>query len=95
MTTKADVLFDRIDRVRRRERLVSVTAGAAKTVLAGVGLLAGFFLLDWLVLSRAVEGAGADRVARGVLTLAVIATFAYAVWQNVWREIARSRCSAR
>ncbi|MHC4248058.1 MAG: DUF4175 family protein [Planctomycetota bacterium] len=87
---KADVLFDRIDRVRRRERLVSVTAGAAKTVLAGVGLLVGFFLLDWLILSRAVEGAGADRVARAVLMLAVLATFAYAVWQSVWREIARS-----
>jgi hypothetical protein len=87
---KSDVLFDRIDRVRRRERVVSITAGAAKTILAGVGLLAAFFLLDWLILSRAVESAGADRFARGVLTLAVLGTFGYSFWLNVWREIART-----
>jgi len=85
----AKILLDRLDRVRRRERGVSVGAGLLKTVLAGLGLAAGFFVLDWLILSRAAEGAEADRLARGVLVLAMAGTLGWVFWKNVWRELVR------
>ena len=43
------VLLDRIDRVRGRERIVQVAAGAFRTALALLAMAAGFFLIDWLV----------------------------------------------
>lgn len=83
------ILLDRIDRVRGRERTVAVTAGLFKTVLAIVSLVAGFFLLDWLILSRVIGQDEASRFARGVLLAAMGATLLYVLWQAVWRELRR------
>lgn len=78
-----ELLLDRIGRVRARERVVLVTAGVFKTVLALLAMAAGFFVLDWFIVSRVVESAGADRAARVVLALAMAGTLVYVFWQTV------------
>lgn len=82
------LLLDKLDEVRRRQRSVAVAAGACKSALALLGLIVAFFLLDWLVLSRAAssEGSG-DKLARAVLVLTILATFAYVLWRTVIREL--------
>lgn len=82
-----EVLLSRIERVRGRERVVAVTAGASRTVLAFIGLVVGFFILDWLILSRIVEGPGANRFARGVLVAAMLGTLVYVFMRNILWEL--------
>jgi hypothetical protein len=85
----ANLLLDKIDRVRRRHCSVQISAGVFKCVLALIGLVAAFFILDWLVLYRTVGETAADRWARLLLLLAVIGTFAYVAWRTVWTEYRR------
>ncbi|MBA2480479.1 MAG: hypothetical protein H0V44_07435 [Planctomycetes bacterium] len=85
----ANLLLDKIDQVRRRHRSVQISAGVFKSVLALIGLVAAFFILDWLVLYRTVGETSADRWARLLLLLSVIATFSYVVWRTVWIEYRR------
>lgn len=82
-------LLGRIDRVRGRERVVLVTGGALKTLLALLALVAGFFVLDWFIVRPVVESPGADRFTRAVLALAMSGTLVYVFWQTVLREIRR------
>lgn len=84
-----EALLIKIDRVRDRERTVLLTAGLMKFVLAIIGLAAGFFVLDWLVLGRLVEGATANRLARGVLLVAMAGTLVYVFVRCVWQELVR------
>ena len=77
-----DILLTRIDEVRRRQRSVAVGAGVARTALAALALIFAFFLLDWLVLARSTPGSG-DRLARAILMLAMLSTFAWVVWNSV------------
>ncbi len=77
-----DILLTRIDEVRRRQRSVAVGAGVARTMLAALALIFAFFLLDWLVLARSTPGSG-DRLARAILMLAMLTTFAWVVWNSV------------
>jgi hypothetical protein len=84
-----EALLVKIDRVRGRERTVQVTAGLLRSLLALIGLVAGFFALDWLMLGRLVEGAGANRLARGVLLLAMAVTLAYVFIRSVWLALVR------
>ena len=83
-------LLDRIDRVRGRERVVLVTGGALKTLLALLALVAGFFILDWFIVRPVVESLAADRFTRAVLALAMSGTLVYVFWQTVLREIRRA-----
>ncbi|MHC4199515.1 MAG: DUF4175 family protein [Planctomycetota bacterium] len=83
-------LLGRIDRVRGRERVVLVTGGALKTLLALLALVAGFFILDWFIVRPVVESPGADRLTRAVLALAMSGTLVYVFWQTVLREIRRA-----
>lgn len=77
-----DILLTRIDEVRRRQRAVAVGAGIARVMLAALALIFAFFLLDWLVLARSTPGSG-DRLARAILVLAMLSTFAWVVWRSV------------
>jgi hypothetical protein len=83
-----DILLTRIDEVRRRQRVVAVGAGVARTALAALALIFAFFLLDWLVLARSTPGSG-DRLARAILVLAMLATFAWVVWRSVLTPLRR------
>ncbi len=84
-----EALLIKIDRVRDRERTVLLTAGLMKFVLAAIGLVAGFFVLDWLMLGRLVEGPTANRLARGVLLVAMAGTLVYVFVRCVWQEFVR------
>lgn len=84
----SELLLDKLDAVRQRQRNVAVAAGICKTVLALLALIVAFFLLDWLVLSRTTTAGGGDKAARAVLVLSILATFAYVLYRTViieWR----------
>jgi hypothetical protein len=85
----AQILLEKIDSVRRRQRSVAVAAGVCKTVLAALGLIVAFFLLDWLILSRSASNGAGDKLARGVLVAAMLGTFAYVVWRTIVQELQR------
>ncbi len=85
----SQLLLDKLDQVRRRQRAVAVAAGACKSLLAMLGLIVAFFLLDWLVLSRSVAENGGDKAARALLVLAILAVFAYVLWRTVILELRR------
>lgn len=87
----SDVLIDRLDAVRSRLRRVHLLAGFCQTLLAALGLLALFFLLDWLVLSRSFEGAGGDLAARAVLLAAMVAVLGWVVWRTIVTELRTER----
>jgi len=84
--SSVDILYQRLDDVRRRERAVMVAAGLFKTLLAVIVLLLIFFVLDWLIISRVADGGG-DRLVRGVLALAMLATAAAVFWRAVGRVV--------
>jgi hypothetical protein len=86
-----DVILGKIDRVRRRWRAVQIAVGVLKCVLTALALLAGFFLLDWLALSKFGGDAGSGRWPRAVLLLAMIGVFAWVAWREVLRELRRRR----
>ena len=54
---RAELLFDRIDRVRRREKRVALTVGFLRMALAVVLGVVAFFLLDWFLVSTGGERA--------------------------------------
>jgi hypothetical protein len=83
----SQLLLDKLDQVRRRQRSVAVAAGACKSLLAMLGLIVAFFLLDWLVLSRSASAGGGDKAARALLVLSILATFAWVLWRTVITEL--------
>jgi hypothetical protein len=83
----SQLLLDKLDQVRRRQRTVAVAAGACKSLLAMLALIVAFFLLDWLVLSRSASEGGGDKAARALLVAAILATFAYVLWRTVILEL--------
>jgi hypothetical protein len=87
----SDVILDRLDEVRRRLRRVHLMAGVFQSLLALLGLLAAFFILDWLVLSRTLEGGGGDQAARAVLLLAVLGLFGWVVARTIVKELRTER----
>ncbi len=87
----SDVLLDRLDDVRSRLRRVHLLAGAAQCLLALIGLLAAFFILDWMVLSRIIGGGAGDQVARGLLLLTMVGMFALVVVRTIVAELRTQR----
>ncbi len=85
----SQLLLDKLDQVRRRQRSVAVAAGACKSLLAMLGLIVAFFLLDWLVLSRSTSEGGGDKAARALLVLSILATFSWVLWRTVLLELRR------
>jgi hypothetical protein len=83
------LLRGKIQEVRQRSRGVRVGAGVAQCVMAALGLIAGFFLIDWLVVSRILGEASADKWTRVALLAAMLAAFLYAFWRLVWNELQR------
>jgi hypothetical protein len=83
----SQLLLDKLDAVRRRQRSVAVAAGACKSVLALLGLIVAFFLLDWLVLSRTTSEGGGDKAARALLVLTILGTFGYVLYRTVIVEL--------
>lgn len=86
----AQVLLGKIHGVRSRSRSVQVGIGVSRSVITAVVLVAAFFLLDWLVVSRTFEEASSDLIARGVLIVAMLGALGYVVWRDVWRELRRN-----
>jgi hypothetical protein len=85
----SDILLQKLDAVRKRQRAVAVGAGACKSLLAALLLIAAFFLLDWLVLSRSAGEGGGDRAARAVLLLGILGTLGWVVWTTIIAELRR------
>jgi hypothetical protein len=77
-----DILLQKIDEVRSRQRSVAIGQGAARIVLALIGLIMAFFLIDWLILAKSTPGSG-DRLARGILVVAMLATLGWVVWRSL------------
>jgi hypothetical protein len=87
----SDVLLDRIDEVRRRLRRVHLLAGFCQCLLALIGLLAAFFILDWLVLSRTFDGGVGDQASRAVLLLVALGVFGWVVKRTIVAELRTER----
>jgi len=83
----SDVLLDRLDAVRNRLRRVHLLAGISQSVLAFIGLIVAFFLLDYLVLTRTVDIGLVDVAIRAVALIAIILTTGYVVTRTVVREL--------
>ncbi|MBA3700284.1 MAG: hypothetical protein H0W78_15675 [Planctomycetes bacterium] len=81
-----DILLQKIDEVRSRQRSVAIGQGAARVVLAAIGLVLAFFLVDWLILARSTPGSG-DRLARGILVAAMLVTLGWVVWRSLIRVL--------
>ena len=81
-----DILLQKIDEVRSRQRSVAIGQGVARTVLAVIGLVVAFFLVDWLILAKSTPGSG-DRLARAILVVAMLATFGWVVWRSLIRVL--------
>jgi hypothetical protein len=77
-----DILLQKIDEVRGRQRSVAIGQGIARIVLAAIGLVMAFFLVDWLILAKSTPGSG-DRLARGILVAAMLATLGWVVWRSL------------
>ena len=87
----SDVLVERLDAVRNRLRRVHLLAGLAQSVLAFIGLIVAFFLLDYLVLSRTVDFGVVDVAIRALLVLGILGVTGYVVWRTVMRELRTTR----
>jgi len=81
-----DILLQKIDEVRGRQRSVAIGQGIARIVLAALGLIAAFFLIDWLILARSTPGSG-DRLARGILLAAMLVTMGWVAWRSLIRTL--------
>ena len=81
-----DILLQKIDEVRGRQRSVAIGQGVARIVLAAIGLVMAFFLVDWLILAKSTPGSG-DRLARGILVVAMLATLAWVAWRSLIRVL--------
>jgi hypothetical protein len=81
-----DILLQKIDEVRSRQRSVAIGQGVARIVLAVIGLVVAFFLVDWLILAKSTPGSG-DRLARAILVVAMLATFGWVVWRSLIRVL--------
>ena len=75
-----DILLEKLAAVRARQRNVAIGQGLARTALAVLALIVGFFLVDWLILARSTPGSG-DTLARGILLTAMLAALGYVVWR--------------
>jgi hypothetical protein len=75
-----DLLLGKIHEVRQRQRSVAIGQGVARLVLAALGLIVAFFLVDWLVLARSTPGSG-DRLARGILLAAMLGILGWVAWR--------------
>ncbi len=84
-----DLLLQKIDEVRARQRSVAIGQGTARIVLAALGLIVAFFLVDWLILARSTPGSG-DRLARGILVAAMLITLGYVAWRSLIRVLLHS-----
>lgn len=81
-----DILLQKIDEVRGRQRSVAIGQGVARIVLAAIGLVLVFFLIDWLILAKSTPGSG-DRLARGILVAAMLATLGWVMWRSLIRVL--------
>jgi hypothetical protein len=81
-----DILLQKIDEVRSRQRSVAIGQGLARILLAAIALVMAFFLIDWLVLAKSTPGSG-DRLARGILVAAMLATLGWVVWRSLIRVL--------
>ncbi|HEX3133163.1 MAG TPA: hypothetical protein VHX44_06220, partial [Planctomycetota bacterium] len=81
-----DILLQKIDEVRGRQRSVAIGQGVARIVLALIGLVMAFFLVDWLILAKSTPGSG-DRLARGILVAAMLATLGWVAWRSLIRVL--------
>jgi hypothetical protein len=81
-----DILLQKIDEVRGRQRSVAIGQGVARIVLAAIGLVMAFFLVDWLILAKSTPGSG-DRLARGILVAAMLVTLAWVAWRSLIRVL--------
>ena len=77
-----DILLQKIDEVRGRQRSVAIGQGVARSLLAAIGLVMAFFLVDWLILAKSTPGSG-DRLARGILVAAMLITLGWVVWRSL------------
>ncbi len=77
-----DILHDKLAAVRSRQRSVAITQGIARTIMAALGLIIGFFLVDWLILARSTPDSN-DTTARGILVAAMLLTLGYVIWKNL------------
>ncbi len=84
-----DLLLQKIDEVRGRQRSVAIGQGSARIVLAALGLIVAFFLIDWLILARSTPGSG-DRLARGILVAVMLITLGYVAWRSLIRVLLHS-----
>ena len=75
-----DILLEKLAAGRARQRNVAIGQGLARTALAVLALIVGFFLVDWLILARSTPGSG-DTLARGILLTAMLAALGYVVWR--------------
>ncbi len=87
----SELLLDRLDAVRGRLRRVHLLAGLCKSVLSFLGLVAGFFLLDYLVLSRTVDAGILDLAIRAVLVLGVLGVVGTVLMRTVVAELRTER----
>jgi hypothetical protein len=79
-TTLADLRY-RIDAVRQKERNVVLLAGFFRLILAFVGVVVAYFLIDWIF--------DLPYIARLIFTAAGLAVLGYVVYKYVYRELKR------
>jgi len=87
----SDVLLERLTAVRSRLRRVHLLAGIAQSVLAFIGLIVVFFLLDYLVLSRTVDFGVVDVAIRALLLVGILGITGSVVMRTVVRELRTTR----
>lgn len=87
----SDQLLDRIDACRSRLRRVYLLAGICRTLLALIGLIAAFFLLDYLVISRSIDAGALDVAIRAVLVLGLVGAVGAVFVRTVVRELRTER----
>ncbi len=80
----APLLLDRLSAVRARSRGIDLTRDVCRVLVVALGLIAGFFLLDFWVLSD-FENAVVDRIARAILLIAELVVFVVFVRGGLWR----------